>query len=69
MTKYNLPIKIETVKDLIDWLTKEVGIDTEIDQIHFGNDLAIINRSVEGFDDYEIHFWIDNSRRPRPSDF
>lgn len=68
MTKYNLPNKIETVKDLIDWLTKEVGIDTKIDLIHFSNDLAIVNRSVEGFDDYEIHFWINNSRRPRPSD-
>lgn len=58
MIKYNLPNKIETVKDLIDWLTKEVGIDTKIDQIHFSNDLAIINRSIEDFNNYKINFWI-----------
>ena len=58
MIRYNLPNKIETVKDLIDWLTKEVKIDTKIDQINFDNDLAIINRPIEDYNNYKINFWI-----------
>lgn len=62
MIEYNLPNKIKTVKDLIDWLTNEVGIDTEIDQIRFGNDLAIINRSIVDYFNYKIEFYINNSQ-------
>ena len=55
--KYNLPNTINTIKDLVYWLDKEIGLDTEINEIEFDNDLCIFNRSV--FNNYNISFYID----------
>lgn len=57
MKKYNLPDNICTIQDLVNWLEKEVGLDTEIALVDFGNDLGICNKPIT-YDNYNISFFI-----------
>ena len=57
MKKYNLPDNICTIQDLVNWLEKEIGLDTEIALIDFGYDLCISNKPIT-YDKYNISFFI-----------
>lgn len=57
---FNLPNNnIKTIKDLFNWIDKEIGLDTEICRASLGDDLGIYNKSTSTWSGYAISFTID----------